>query len=89
MSLGNLFCYDKLHSDSNKAQKELNQNVNWKVFSITGDYFKAIQRQILKFTCSLIDVLCKPMAVLMSRDAVMKVKKNSGHIYRYVALLLV
>ena len=27
-----------LHGYSNKAQKELNQNVNWKMFRITVDY---------------------------------------------------
>ena len=31
-----------LHSDSNKAQKDLNQNVNWKMFRITVDYLGAI-----------------------------------------------
>ena len=34
--------HNVLHSDSNKAQKELNQNVNWKIFRITVDYLGAI-----------------------------------------------
>ena len=41
--LGKSFlCHNVLHSDSNKAQKELNQNVNWKMFRITVDYLGAI-----------------------------------------------
>ena len=56
--LGKSFCHNVLHSNSNKAQKELNQNVNWKMFRITVDYLGAIKRHILKLTCSLIGVLC-------------------------------
>ena len=42
MTLGNVLCHNVLHSDSNKAQKELNQNDNWKMFRITVDYLGAI-----------------------------------------------
>ena len=38
-----IFLYhNMLHSDSNKAQKELNLNVNWKMFRITVDYLGTI-----------------------------------------------
>ena len=41
--LGEIFlCHNVLHSDGNKAQKELNQNVNWKMFRITVDYLGTI-----------------------------------------------
>ena len=35
-------CHNVLHSDSNKAQKESNKNVDWKMFEITVDYSGAI-----------------------------------------------
>ena len=42
MTLENVLCHNVLHSDSNKAQKKLNRNVNWKMLRITVDYFGAI-----------------------------------------------
>ena len=66
-------CHNVLHSDSNKAPKELNQNVNWKRFRITVAYLGAIQRQILKLTCSLIGVLCVYFIIEMFKDLVITV----------------
>ena len=41
--LGKSFlCHNVLHSDSSKAQKQLNQIVNWKMFRIMVDYLGAI-----------------------------------------------
>ena len=69
-----------LHSDSNKSQKELNQNINWKMFRITVDYLGggAIQRQILKLTCSLIGVLC----ITSSTNGGFNVKGSSRYILK-------
>ena len=58
MTLEIFLCHNVLHGYSNKAQNELNQNVNWKMLRITYDYLGAIKHQILKLTCALIGVLC-------------------------------
>ena len=69
-----------LHSDSNKAQKELNQNVNWIMFKITVDYLGGnltsnIEINVL-FNRRPMCLIHQPMAVLIFRDPVITVKNN-------------
>ena len=39
-------CHNVLHSDSNKAKKELNENVNWKMSRITVYYLGAVSQPL-------------------------------------------
>ena len=82
-----------LHSDSNKAQKELNQNVNWKMFRITFDYFWGNLTSNIEFNVLLnrrpLCLFHQPMAILMFRDPVITLQKNFDHYYRSGARLLV
>ena len=68
-----------LHSASNKAQKELNQNVNWKMFRLTvvirGNLTSNIEINVLLNRRPMC-LFHQPMAVLMFRDPVITVQKN-------------
>ena len=84
-----------LHSDSNKAQNELNQNVNWKMFRITVDYWGGggnltsnIQLNVLLSQRPMC-LFHQPMAVFMLRDPVVTVQNNFDQYYRSGARLLV
>ena len=82
-----------LHSDSNKAQKELNQNVDWKVFRITVIYLGGNLTSNIEINMLLnrrpMCLFHQQMAVLMLRDPVITVKKNFDHYYRSGTRLLV
>ena len=78
-------CHNVLHSDSNKAHKELNQNINWKLFRITVDYLWSnltsnIDINVL-LNRRLLCLFHKPMAVLMFRDQVITVQNTFDHYY--------
>ena len=82
------------HSDSDRAQKELNQTVNLEMFNFTVDSFAGKYRQMLKLTCPFIGVLCvyfiiDPIECLMFMDPVNTVQKNLDHFRRSVARRLV
>ena len=70
-----------LHSYSNKAQKELNQNVNWKMFRITvdhlggGNLMSNIEINVLLNRRPMC-FFHQPIAVLMFRDPVITIQKN-------------
>ena len=78
--IGKYLCYNLLHSDSNKAQKELNQNVNRKMFRITVDYLGGNLTSNIEINVPLnrrpMCLLHQPMAVLMFRDHVITGQKN-------------
>ena len=82
-----------LHSDSNKAQKELNQNVNWKMFRITLDYLGGNLTSNIQLNVLLnqrpMCLFHQPMAVFMLRDPVITVQNNFDQYYRSGARLLV
>ena len=78
-----------LHSDNNKAQKELNHNFNWKMLRILYDYWGGeggnltsnIENNELlnrRHMC----LFHQPMAILLFRDPVITVQKNFDHYYR-------
>ena len=70
-----------LNSDSNKAQKELNQNVIWKMFRITVDYLGAI----FDFEINVLlnrrpmCLFLQPMPVLIFMDPVITVQRKFDH----------
>ena len=68
-----------LHSNNNKAQKELNQNVNWKMFRITVDYLGDNLTSYIEINVLLnrrpMCVFHQPMAVLMFMDPVITVQR--------------
>ena len=82
-----------LHSDSNKAQKDLNKNVNWKMFRITVDYFGGNLTSNIEINVLLNRrpkcLFHQPMAVIMLRATVITVQKNFYHYYRPGTRLLV
>ena len=79
-----------LHSDSNKAQKELNQNVIWKMFRITNNHSGDNLTLNIEINVLLnqrpMCLFYQPMAVLMLRDPVITVQKKFDI---FIALLLV
>ena len=81
-----------LHSDSNKAQKELNQNVIWKMFRITvyhsgGNLTLNIEINVLLNRRPMC-LFYQPMAVLMLRDPGITVQKKFDTFYCSFARLL-
>ena len=93
MTLEFFLCHKVLHSDSNKAQKEMNQNVNGKMFRITVDYLGGNLTSNIEINVLLnrspMCLFHQPMAVLMVKDLIITVQKNCDHYYRYGARLLV
>ena len=81
MTLGNFLCHNVLQSDSDKAQKELNQNVNLKMFRITVDYLGGNLTPNIEINALLnrrpMCLFYQLMAVLMFR-----VQKECDHYYR-------
>ena len=69
-----------LHSDSNKAHKELNKNVNWKMFRITVDYFGGNLTSNIEINVLLnrhpMCLFHQPVVVLMFKDPVITDQKN-------------
>ena len=80
MTLGILFlCHYVLNSDSNKAQKELDQNVNWKMVRITVAYLGGNLTSNIEINVLLnrrpMCLFHQPMAVLMFRGPVITIQK--------------
>ena len=81
-----------LHSDSSKEKKELNQNVNWKMFRITVDYLGENLTSNIEINVLLnrrhMCLFHQPMAVLIFRDPVITVQKNLTIIMALVPVCL-